>query len=198
MKWLSPRRWPWRRDEIRQRDGYRRILQSCERAQKDGYKGLWVDTCCIDKRSSAELFEAINSMHRWYENAKMCYAYLHDVPDPWFPTSSDNERYPDFSRWREWFSRGWTLQELIIPSNVHSGAYIHTWALRKPSVCCSNHVVGGSSDDKSRGPSLFADGSAGREYADAIWRREESISPSSAGDHTTKESLHGFTTSGPA
>ena len=79
-----------------------------------------------------------------------------------------------------------------------SGAYIHTWALRKPSVCCSNHVVGGSSDDKSRGPSLFADGSAGREYADAIWRREESISPSSAGDHTTKESLHGFTTSGPA
>ena len=62
--------------------------------------------------------QAINSMHRWYENAKVCYAYLHDVPDPWFPTSSDNERYPDFSRWREWFSRGWTLQELMIPSNV--------------------------------------------------------------------------------
>ena len=106
------------RDEIRQRDGYRKILQSCERAQKDGYEWLWVDTCCIDKRSSAELSEAINSMYRWYENAKVCYAYLHDVPDPWFPTSRDNERYPNFGGWPEWFSRGWTLQELIAPNNV--------------------------------------------------------------------------------
>ncbi|KIM65064.1 hypothetical protein SCLCIDRAFT_586486 [Scleroderma citrinum Foug A] len=106
------------RDEIRQRDGYRKILQSCERAQKDGYEWLWVDTCCIDKRSSAELSEAINSMYRWYENAVVCYAYLHDVPDPCFPTANDKERYPDFNGWPEWFSRGWTLQELIAPGNV--------------------------------------------------------------------------------
>ena len=106
------------RDEIRQRDGYQKIIQSCEQAQKDGYEWLWVDTCCIDKRSSAELSEAINSMYRWYENAKVCYAYLHDVPDPQFPTASNNEKYPDFSGWPEWFSRGWTLQELIAPSNV--------------------------------------------------------------------------------
>ncbi|KIM65930.1 hypothetical protein SCLCIDRAFT_61902, partial [Scleroderma citrinum Foug A] len=106
------------RDEIRQRDGYRKILQSCEQAQKDGYEWLWVNTCCIDKRSSSELFEAINSMYRWYENAKVCYVYLHDVPDPWFPAVGDDERYPDFGGWPEWFSRGWTLQELIAPSNV--------------------------------------------------------------------------------
>ena len=106
------------RDEIRQRDGYQKMLQSCKQAQKDGYEWLWVDTCCIDKRSSAELSEAINSMYRWYENAKACYAYLHDVPDPWFPTAGDDERYPDFNGWPEWFSRGWTLQELIAPSNV--------------------------------------------------------------------------------
>ena len=106
------------RDESRQRDGYRKILRSCEQAQKDGYEWLWVDTCCIDKRSSAELSEVINSMYRWYENAKVCYAYLYDVPNPLFPTSSDNERYPDFRGWPEWFSRGWTLQELIAPSNV--------------------------------------------------------------------------------
>jgi len=106
------------RDEIRQRDGYRKILQCCEQAQKDGYEWLWVDTCCIDKRSSAELSEAINSMYRWYENAKVCYAYLHDVPGPWFPTTRDHERYPNFNGWPEWFSRGWTLQELIAPSNV--------------------------------------------------------------------------------
>ncbi|KIM69824.1 hypothetical protein SCLCIDRAFT_731326 [Scleroderma citrinum Foug A] len=106
------------RDEIRQRDGYRKILQSCKLAQKDGYEKLWVDTCCIDKRSSAELSEAINSMYRWYENAKVCYAYLHDVPDPCFPTANDKERYPRFRGWPEWFSRGWTLQELIAPKNV--------------------------------------------------------------------------------
>ena len=108
------------RDEIRQRDGYRKILQSCERAQKDGYERLWVDTCCIDKRSSAELSEAINSMYRWYENAKVCYGYLHDVPNPWVPIiPSDDERwYADFGGRPEWFSRGWTLQELIAPSDV--------------------------------------------------------------------------------
>ena len=106
------------RDEIRHRDGYRKILRSCKQAQTDGYEWLWVDTCCIDKRSSAELSEAINSMYRWYENAKVCYAYLHDVPDPRFPPASDDERYPGFNGWPEWFSRGWTLQELIAPNNV--------------------------------------------------------------------------------
>ena len=106
------------REEIRQCDGYQKILQSCEQAEKDGYVWLWVDTCCIDKRSSAELSEAINSMYQWYENAKVCYAYLHDVPASSFPTASDEEKYPKFNGWPEWFSRGWTLQELIAPSNV--------------------------------------------------------------------------------
>ena len=106
------------RDEIRQRLGYRKILDSCEQAQKDGYTWLWVDTCCIDKRSSAELSEAINSMYRWYANSRVCYAYLHDVPDSSFPTSSDESRYPKSKGWPEWFSRGWTLQEMIAPSDV--------------------------------------------------------------------------------
>ena len=106
------------RSEIRQRDGYRKILQSCEQARKDRYKWLWVDTCCIDKRSSAELSEAINSMYRWYENSRICYAYLHDLPGPSFPISSDNETYHKSRGWPEWFSRGWTLQEMIAPRDV--------------------------------------------------------------------------------
>ena len=106
------------RSEIRQRDGYRKILQSCEQAKKDGYKWLWSDTCCIDKRSSAELSEAINSMYRWYENSRICYAYLHDLPDPSFPIAGDYERYPKSRGWPEWFSRGWTLQEMIAPRDV--------------------------------------------------------------------------------
>ena len=105
-----------KRDEIRQRDGYRKILDSCEQAKKDGYEWLWVDTCCVDKRSSAELSEAINSMYRWYENAQICYTYLHDVLDSSFPVEPDNEKYAN--GWPEWFSRGWTLQEMIAPSNV--------------------------------------------------------------------------------
>ena len=104
------------RDEIRQRDGYRKILDSCKQAEKDRYEWLWVDTCCIDKRSSAELTEAINSMYRWYENAQICYAYLHDVHDPCLPIVWNNKRYAN--GWPEWFSRGWTLQEMIAPSNV--------------------------------------------------------------------------------
>ena len=106
------------RDEIRQRPGYWKIWDACQQAKKDGYEWIWVDTCCIDKRSSAELSEAINSMYWWYENSRVCYAYLHDVPDPSFPTQSDERRYPNFNGWPEWFSRGWTLQEMIASNDV--------------------------------------------------------------------------------
>ena len=74
--------------------------------------GFWIDTCCIDKRSSAELSEAINSMFRWYQGAYECYVYLADVV-----ISNDFEYEPEFRRSR-WFTRGWTLQELIAPSHV--------------------------------------------------------------------------------
>ena len=59
------------RDEIRDRQGYKKILNTCQQAKRDGYQWVWADTCCIDKRSSAELSEAINSMYRWYENSKV-------------------------------------------------------------------------------------------------------------------------------
>ncbi|EIW65163.1 HET-domain-containing protein, partial [Trametes versicolor FP-101664 SS1] len=73
---------------------------------------IWDDTCCIDKSSSAELSEAINSMYAWYEAASICIAYLHDVED-W------DEDFPEgaLASFREsrWFTRGWTIQELIAP-----------------------------------------------------------------------------------
>ncbi|KAL4082154.1 heterokaryon incompatibility protein-domain-containing protein [Scleroderma yunnanense] len=105
------------RDEICQCDGYRKILEGCEQAKRDGYEWLWVDTCCIDKRSSAELSEAINSMYRWYANSRVCYAYLHDVEEA-FPTKRDDAKYPKSNGRPEWFSRGWTLQEMIAPTDV--------------------------------------------------------------------------------
>ncbi|KAL4063535.1 heterokaryon incompatibility protein-domain-containing protein [Scleroderma yunnanense] len=105
------------RHKVCQRPGYKKILASCEQAKNDNCEWLWVDTCCIDRQSNAELSEGINSMYRWYENSKVCYAYLHDVPGTLFP-AEDDKRYPNFNGWLEWFSHGWTLQELIAPKHV--------------------------------------------------------------------------------
>ncbi|KAI5985033.1 heterokaryon incompatibility protein-domain-containing protein, partial [Pisolithus albus] len=106
-----------KRDKVRQRPGYQKIIESCKQAKRDGYKWLWVDTCCIDKRSSAELSEAINSMYRWYQNAQVCYVYLNDVDQSTFPTKQD-DKFAQSDGWPEWFVRGWTLQELIAPDEV--------------------------------------------------------------------------------
>ncbi|TBU54288.1 hypothetical protein BD310DRAFT_82695 [Dichomitus squalens] len=92
-----------------------KIRNFCILAEKHGHKWAWVDTCCIDKTSSAELTEAINSMYRYYSLADVCYAYLHDVP-----TSSVDVLEQPGSAFRKsrWHRRGWTLQELIAPELV--------------------------------------------------------------------------------
>ncbi|KAH8881644.1 HET-domain-containing protein [Thozetella sp. PMI_491] len=92
------------------RFGFWKILKACFQARRDGLAWLWVDTGCIDKTSSAELSEAINSMYAWYLNSTVCYAYLADVPD----ASPNSPRF----RSSRWFTRGWTLQELLAPSEV--------------------------------------------------------------------------------
>ncbi|TGJ79442.1 hypothetical protein E0Z10_g9316 [Xylaria hypoxylon] len=89
--------------------GYRKIKACCEQARFDGPPYAWIDTCCIDKQSSAELSEAINSMYLWYENSTLCYAYLADVEDV------ASEGMESFKHSRYW-TRGWTLQELIAPN----------------------------------------------------------------------------------
>ncbi|KAB8264580.1 ankyrin repeat-containing domain protein [Aspergillus pseudonomiae] len=85
--------------------GFKKVKDCCTFARADGYGYAWIDTCCIDKTSSAELSESLNSMYRWYQEAEVCYAYLADVPSKPFAES-------------RWFKRGWTLQELIAPSTV--------------------------------------------------------------------------------
>lgn len=65
--------------ESKRLKGYTKIMRCCEMALSEGWKYAWVDTCCIDKTSSADLSEAINSMYRWYEKAQVCYVYLADV-----------------------------------------------------------------------------------------------------------------------
>jgi hypothetical protein len=111
--------------------GWTKIRKCCEFAWVRKRKWVWIDTCCIDKRSSAELSEAINSMYRWYQNAIECYAYLTDVlcgdEDVEFVASDrvsaggrTMRAEVELSfRESEWFRRGWTLQELLAPIRLY-------------------------------------------------------------------------------
>jgi hypothetical protein len=94
-------------DRISHRAGFKKIKNCCAKASEAGFRYVWIDTCCIDKTNSTELSEAINSMFRWYMNSTTCYAYLEDV----------EPKGPRFVNSR-WFTRGWTLQELIAPTDV--------------------------------------------------------------------------------
>ena len=76
--------------EAVKKKGYAKLQQSSKQALLDGHRYIWIDTCCIDKSSSTELSEAINSMFRWYERAKVCYAYLHDVPSGSLATGNNS------------------------------------------------------------------------------------------------------------
>ena len=106
----------WEEEEITLQDmekgvaatmkGYPKLQDSCRRAAEDGYEWIWIDTCCIDKTSSAELSEAINSMFEYYGHSTVCYAYLADI-----------EGLEGLEKSR-WFTRGWTLQELLAPRVV--------------------------------------------------------------------------------
>ncbi|KAI5366152.1 putative heterokaryon incompatibility [Septoria linicola] len=115
----------WTNDEVTFQDyrkgrghdsaGHKKVVDACNFANLRRQSWLWVDTCCIDKRSSAELSEAINSMFVWYQEASECYVYLEDVPSVDKPNWTD---VPAGFRESIWFSRGWTLQELVAPACV--------------------------------------------------------------------------------
>ncbi|KAK0112792.1 hypothetical protein ONS95_014525 [Cadophora gregata] len=99
--------------------GWSKITKTCTKALRHGYEYAWVDTCCIDKRSSAELTESINSMFKWYQDAGECYVYLPDLP-------LDTPAEEGLKNCR-WFTRGWTLQELIAPRKIRF--YDQNWKM---------------------------------------------------------------------
>ncbi|KAH8912084.1 HET-domain-containing protein [Coniochaeta sp. PMI_546] len=106
---------------VRAKKGFRKIEQTCRIALEGNLRYAWVDTCCIDKSSSAELTEAINSMFQYYERAQICYAYLSDLP----PGVAEDVAFPKC----RWFTRGWTLQELLAPSSLDF--FDATWERRR-------------------------------------------------------------------
>ncbi|KAL5371064.1 hypothetical protein DPSP01_014515 [Paraphaeosphaeria sporulosa] len=117
--------------------GWKKIQFCARQAAADGLQYFWIDTCCIDKTNAVELSAVINSMFRWYQDAARCYVYLPDV------SKADN--MDDESAWKEalrksrWFTRGWTLQELIAPKLVDffsSEGTEHTGGWRKRFTSC--------------------------------------------------------------
>ena len=88
-------------------------MQCCSLARAEGLDWACVDTCCIHKTSDADLSEAITTMFKYSSDATVCFACLSDLASE----SSDGSREWDLSICR-WFYRGWTLQELLAPSNI--------------------------------------------------------------------------------
>ena len=110
-------------DDVKHRRGKSRVhkkLQFCgEQARKDGLEYFWVDTCCINKASQSELSEAITSMFRWYRGAAKCYVYLSDVAAHKRDNRGQTQQpWESAFRMSKWFTRGWTLQELLAPASV--------------------------------------------------------------------------------
>jgi hypothetical protein len=100
--------------------GYDKIRFCGARAAKDDLKFFWVDTCCINKQDNIELSTALNSMFRWYRCATKCYVYLSDVyvPDEVTDPQAFRIAWENAFRRSRWFTRGWTLQELLAPASI--------------------------------------------------------------------------------
>ncbi|KAF7678877.1 hypothetical protein GT037_002625 [Alternaria burnsii] len=128
--------------DAKKKDGWKKIDFCAQQAKRDGLKYFWIDTCCIDKANHTELSEAINSMFRWYQKAERCYAFLSDIQGK----SSEGECRSS-SRWKaafrasRWFSRGWTLQELLAPRSVEFFSRDEAWLGDKESLKQTIHEI---------------------------------------------------------
>jgi hypothetical protein len=103
----------------KKKTGYKKLLFCGEQAWKDGLQHFWIDTCCIDKSNHGEHQNAISSMFCWYQKAVKCYVYLSDISTRKKErTKSQDDTLQVDVRRSEWFTRGWTLQELLAPASV--------------------------------------------------------------------------------
>lgn len=172
--------------KIEERTGssFSKILQCCVLARSDGLQWVWIDTCCIDKRSSAELSEAMNAMFTWYQQSEICYAYLSDCdnsleesgypgPSQYFAEASRTAPlYSDFQD-SKWFTRGWTLQELLAPRDVLF--YDRNWlciGAKSQFVCTKTQLIG-RNHQQSR--SLAASIAAATGIPEKILHRQDAI-----------------------
>ncbi|KAF2260812.1 HET-domain-containing protein [Lojkania enalia] len=98
--------------------GYRKIKFCAKQATQDHLQYFWVDTCCFDRYNNRERSNAVNSMFQWYQNATKCYVFLSDVSVATTTDAQQQSTWEAHFRASEWFTRAWTLQELIAPASV--------------------------------------------------------------------------------
>jgi len=152
----------WEEDEVTFEDlqkrtstkkaGYEKIRFCAEQANRDGLQYFWVDTCCIDKSNRAELTEAINSMFRWYRMSTKCYVYLSVVSTT--AVNTDELTWELAFRRSRWFTRGWTLQELIAPISIDFFCRDLKWIGSKSSLEQQIHEITGIPKSALQGASL--------------------------------------------
>lgn len=106
-----------RNDDTGEAASWHKIRTTCRLAAEQGLDYAWIDTCCIDKSSSSELSEAINSMFIWYRRSEICFVYLQDVHVT-YAGSESMDLFKEAFQASEWFDRGWTLQELLAPTKI--------------------------------------------------------------------------------
>jgi hypothetical protein len=183
----------WGRDEVSFQDmadlhrarrmaGFHKIQMTCRKALEKGLPHAWVDTCCIDKTSSAALSEAINSMFRWYKLSSICFAHLFDLRRE----SVDLDEEDEDENYREeelvddmadcqWFTRGWTIQELIAPEIVEF--YDRGWRLRGEKSLLRNEIsnITGIDVEVLQDSDLLSTIAVGRRMSWASGRRTERV-----------------------
>ena len=99
-------------------EGYKKLMFCAEQAVRDKLHYFWIDTCCIDRWNNNERSRAINSMFQWYRNAMRCYVFLSDVSVSTITEPVQRSDWEASFCASAWFTRGWTLQELIAPVSV--------------------------------------------------------------------------------
>lgn len=135
--------------------GWKKIEFCAKQSAADGLEYFWIDTCCIDKKNAVELSAAINSMFRWYQKAERCYVYLADVS-----VQNEDQNGQLDSAWEQsfrnsrWFTRGWTLQELVAPARVDFFSAEGVLLGNKSALESMIHAITGIAKNALRGDAL--------------------------------------------
>ena len=134
--------------------GYTKLQFCREQAKRDGLQYFWIDTCCINKANNTELSEAIRSMFDWYRRAAKCYVYLSDIKADSGDDNHDQRTWETAFRKSRWFTRGWTLQELLAPTSVGFFSHGGKWIGSKETLKGLIHEITGIPVTALQGQSL--------------------------------------------
>lgn len=118
--WLHPDEEPTLRDLVDnvayRKAGFTKLQRAADVALRRGLEYFWIDTCCVDGRIIHEVRQAIKTVALWLTKADICFVYLSDVKAV-EQRSSLNSNHESLRK-SKWFTRSWTLVELLVPQRV--------------------------------------------------------------------------------